>query len=34
MADMTQMTFGLEPLSKKTRMEAFLDEMNLVVPWV
>ena len=34
MADMTQMTFGLEPLPKKTRKEIFLDEMNLVVPWV
>ena len=33
MADMTQMTFGLDPLPKKTRNEVFLDEMNLVVPW-
>ena len=33
MADMTQMTFGLDPLPKKTRKEVFLDEMNLVVPW-
>jgi IS5 family transposase len=31
--DMTQMTFGLDPLPKKTRKEVFLDEMNLVVPW-
>ena len=30
---MTQMTFGLEPLHKKTRKEVFLDEMNVVVPW-
>ena len=30
---MTQLTFGLEPLPKKTRKEVFLDEMNLVVPW-
>jgi IS5 family transposase len=27
------MTFGLDPLPKKTRKEVFLDEMNLVVPW-
>ncbi len=30
---MTQMTFGLDPLPKKTRKEVFLDEMNVVVPW-
>ena len=30
---MTQMTFGLEPLHKRTRKEVFLDEMNFVVPW-
>lgn len=30
---MTQMTFGLDPLPKKTRKEVFLDEMNEVVPW-
>jgi IS5 family transposase len=30
---MTQMTFGLDPLPKKTRKEIFLDEMNEVVPW-
>lgn len=30
---MDQMTFGLDPLPKRTRKEAFLDEMNLVVPW-
>ena len=30
---MDQMTFGLDPLPKKTRKEVFLDEMNLVVPW-
>jgi IS5 family transposase len=30
---MDQMTFGLEPLPKKTRKEVFLDEMNQVVPW-
>lgn len=30
---MTQMTFGLDPLPKKTRKEVFLDEMNRVVPW-
>ena len=27
------MTFGLDPLPKKTRKEVFLDEMNQVVPW-
>ena len=31
---MDQMTFGLDPLPKKTRKEIFLDEMNQVVPWV
>jgi transposase, IS5 family len=30
---MNQITFGLDPLPKKTRKEVFLDEMNLVVPW-
>ena len=30
---MHQMTFGLDPLPKKTRKEVFLDEMNRVVPW-
>lgn len=30
---MDQMTFGLDPLPKKTRKEVFLDEMNQVVPW-
>lgn len=30
---MDQMTFGLDPLPKKTRKEVFLDEMNRVVPW-
>ncbi len=30
---MDQMTFGLDPLPKKTRKEIFLDEMNHVVPW-
>lgn len=30
---MTQLTFGLDPLPKKTRKEVFLDEMNQVVPW-
>lgn len=30
---MDQMTFGLDPLPKKTRKEIFLDEMNQVVPW-
>ena len=30
---MTQMTFGLEPLHKRTRKQVFLDEMNIVVPW-
>lgn len=30
---MDQMTFGLDPLPKKTRKELFLDEMNQVVPW-
>ena len=30
---MDQMTFGLEPLPKKTRKEVFLEEMNQVVPW-
>lgn len=30
---MDQMTFGLDPLPKKTRKEVFLEEMNLVVPW-
>ena len=29
---MDQMTFGLDPLPKKTRKEVFLDEMNQVVP--
>jgi transposase, IS5 family len=33
MTDMNQITFGLDPLPKKTRKEVFLDEMNLVVPW-
>jgi IS5 family transposase len=33
MADMNQITFGLDPLPKKTRKEVFLDEMNQVVPW-
>ena len=30
---MDQMTFGLEPLPKKTRKEVFLEEMNQVVSW-
>ena len=30
---MDQMTFGRDPLPKKTRKEVFLDEMNQVVPW-
>jgi len=30
---MDQITLGLDPPSKKTRKEVFLDEMNLVVPW-
>ena len=30
---MDQMTFGLDPLPKKTCKEVFLDEMNQVVPW-
>ena len=30
---MNQMTFGLDPLPKKTRKEVFLEEMNQVVPW-
>ena len=30
---MDQMTFGRDPLPKKTRKEAFLDEVNQVVPW-
>jgi IS5 family transposase len=30
---MDQMTFGLDPLPKKTRKEIFLDEMNQVVLW-
>ena len=30
---MDQMTFGLDPLPKRTRKEVFLDEMNQVVPW-
>jgi IS5 family transposase len=30
---MDQITFGLDPLPKKTRKEVFLDEMNQVVPW-
>jgi IS5 family transposase len=30
---MDQMTFGLDPLPKKTRKEVFLDEMNQMVPW-
>ena len=30
---MEQMTFGLDPLPKKTRKEVFLDDMNQVVPW-
>ena len=29
---MDQMTFGLDPLPKRTRKEVFLDEMNQVVP--
>jgi IS5 family transposase len=33
MSGMDQMTFGLDPLRKKTRKEVFLDEMNQVVPW-
>jgi IS5 family transposase len=33
MPGMDQMTFGLDPLPKKTRKEVFLDEMNQVVPW-
>lgn len=33
MADMNQITLGLDPLPKKTRKEIFLDEMNQVVPW-
>lgn len=33
MLGMDQMTFGLDPLPKKTRKEVFLDEMNRVVPW-
>ena len=33
MRGMDQMTFGLDPLPKKTRKEVFLDEMNQVVPW-
>jgi transposase, IS5 family len=33
MEGMDQMTFGLDPLPKKTRKEVFLDEMNQVVPW-
>jgi IS5 family transposase len=30
---MNQITLGLDPLPKKTRKEAFLEEMNAVVPW-
>jgi transposase, IS5 family len=33
MLGMDQMTFGLDPLPKKTRKDAFLYEMNQVVPW-
>ena len=33
MPGMKQMTFGLDPLPKKTRKEVFLEEMNQVVPW-
>ncbi|RIK25258.1 MAG: IS5 family transposase [Chloroflexi bacterium] len=33
MPGMDQMTFGRDPLPKKTRKEAFLDEVNQVVPW-
>lgn len=33
MVGMDQITLGLDPLSKKTRKEVFLDEMNQVVPW-
>jgi IS5 family transposase len=33
MQGMDQMTFGLDPLPKRTRKEVFLDEMNRVVPW-
>ena len=33
MLGMDQMTFGLDPLPKKTCKEVFLDEMNQVVPW-
>lgn len=33
MGGMDQITFGLDPLPKKTRKEVFLDEMNQVVPW-
>jgi IS5 family transposase len=33
MAVMNQITFGLDPLHKKTRKEVFLDEMELVAPW-
>ncbi len=30
MQGMDQMTFGLDPLPKKTRKEVFLDEVNQV----
>ncbi len=30
---MDQITFGFDPLHKKTRKEIFLEEMNQVVPW-
>jgi transposase, IS5 family len=32
MPGIDQMTFGLDPLPKKTREEVFLEEMNQVVP--
>lgn len=33
MQAMAPMTFGLDPLARKTRKEVFLGEMNLVVSW-
>lgn len=32
MVDMDQITLGLDPLSKRTGKDVFLDEMNQVVP--
>jgi transposase, IS5 family len=33
MQGLDQMTFGLDPLPKKTRKEVFLDKINQIVPW-